>query len=97
MKIEFPNKEGRFEQPVFFSCQYGHYDYPTDYYKAKGCKDDFIYGTHIRCRRDGNDIGINLFKLDRYHFKSDNLHKYNYITEGEYQIAFANILTFDLE
>lgn len=96
MNIEFPKIEGRFEQPIFFSCQYGHYDYPTDYYKAKGCKNGFVYGTHVRGMRD-DDIGISLFKLETNRFKDSDIRKYDYITEEEYQTAFTNILTFDLE
>lgn len=97
MKIEFPKKEGRFEEPVFLSEQYGHYNYPTNYYKIKGRKGAFVYGTKVACMRDDDLISISLFKLEPECFKDTDVRKFNYADEEEYLLVFSNVLTFDLE
>lgn len=98
--INFPEFQTacQFDEPIFFSWQYVFKNEPSYYYKAKGyTKNGLVYGTVITCTKDEDFASIAKFTSKPETFISYKLGTYSLITEEQYQTAFTNILTFDLE
>ena len=98
--INFPEFKTtcQFNEPIFFSRQYVFKDEPSYYYKAKGYTEKgLVYGTVITNIPEEDFISISRFTLEPERFTDYKMGTYSPITEEEYQTAFANILTFDLE